>query len=86
MRRALLALWAVCAWQPFMSRALVYLVTGATDGIGEFTALQLARQQHTVLVHGRSEGKVKSVVARLRKHGGEVHGASAAEERATIDL
>jgi len=43
----------------------VFLVTGATDGIGEFTAELLARQGCTVLVHGRNPDKVERVVQRL---------------------
>mmetsp|Transcript_12164 Transcript_12164/g.27814 ORF Transcript_12164/g.27814 Transcript_12164/m.27814 type:complete len:276 (-) Transcript_12164:172-999(-) len=43
----------------------VYLVTGATDGIGEFTAGLLAKERATVLVHGRNPAKVEKLVARL---------------------
>ena len=42
-----------------------YLVTGATEGIGYETALQLSRQGHRVLVHGRNRAKVDSVVRQL---------------------
>ena len=41
------------------------VVTGATDGIGFFTALELARKGFTVGVHGRSEAKAKKAVAAL---------------------
>src|SRR4051812_23790981 len=36
----------------------VVLVTGATDGIGKETALELARLGARVIVHGRSETRV----------------------------
>jgi len=53
----------------------VYLVTGATDGIGQFTAEQLARKKHVVLVHGRNPERVEQTVNRLQKISGtEVHG------------
>jgi len=52
----------------------VFLVTGSTDGIGEFTAEQLARQGCTVLVHGRDQAKVDKVVEALRQHNPKIHG------------
>lgn len=45
----------------------VFLVTGATDGIGKFTAELLARRKCTVLVHGRDAGKVERAVEELRR-------------------
>ena len=42
------------------------LVTGSTDGIGKLTALSLAKQHAQVLVHGRYEDKVHSVVTELK--------------------
>ncbi|MEW5849436.1 MAG: SDR family NAD(P)-dependent oxidoreductase [Myxococcota bacterium] len=41
------------------------LVTGATDGIGRQTALDLAALGATVVVHGRSEEKVRAVLELL---------------------
>lgn len=43
----------------------VILVTGATDGIGKQTALELARLGATVLVHGRSLERGRAVVERI---------------------
>lgn len=55
----------------------VFLVTGATDGIGKYTAKRLAQQPGAVvLVHGRSKGKVQSIVEELAKQTGSesLHG------------
>ena len=43
------------------------LITGATDGIGKQTAIELGRQGHTVLVHGRSMTKAEAAVAELQQ-------------------
>lgn len=40
-------------------------VTGATDGIGRVTAVELARRGATVIAHGRSEAKAASLEAEL---------------------
>lgn len=45
------------------------LITGSTDGIGLHTATNLARMGYEVLVHGRSQEKVKNAVAKLREVG-----------------
>lgn len=52
----------------------IFFVTGATDGIGEFTAEQLAKQRCTVIVHGRNPAKVERVVRSLKQHSPNVHG------------
>src|SRR4051812_12712284 len=41
-------------------------ITGSTDGIGKLTALQLAKQNAHVLIHGRNEEKVASVVDEIK--------------------
>ena len=43
------------------------LVTGATDGIGQETAAELARRGAKVLVHGRNEKKANAAVKSLEK-------------------
>eukprot|EP00746_Dinoflagellata_sp_MGD_P041438 gnl/MRDRNA2_/MRDRNA2_20023_c0_seq1.p1 gnl/MRDRNA2_/MRDRNA2_20023_c0~~gnl/MRDRNA2_/MRDRNA2_20023_c0_seq1.p1 ORF type:complete len:203 (+),score=27.88 gnl/MRDRNA2_/MRDRNA2_20023_c0_seq1:90-611(+) len=63
-----------------MSQALpplkdrIFFVTGATDGIGEFTAELLAKQGCTVLIHGRNPGKVERVVKTLKQWTPKVEG------------
>lgn len=41
-------------------------ITGATDGIGKLTALQLSKQQAHLLIHGRNEKKVANVVDEIK--------------------
>ncbi len=43
------------------------LVTGATDGIGKQTALELGQLGHAVWVHGRSAAKAEEAAAALRQ-------------------
>ena len=46
------------------------LVTGATSGIGRATAIQLASQGATVLVHGRNAARAVEVLERIEMSGG----------------
>lgn len=46
-------------------RDRVFLVTGATDGIGKFTTEMLAKEGCTVLVHGRKEEKVLELMKNM---------------------
>jgi NAD(P)-dependent dehydrogenase (short-subunit alcohol dehydrogenase family) len=45
------------------------LITGASDGIGLQTAMQLGQHGARVLVHARNEAKARDVVKRLDAHG-----------------
>jgi NAD(P)-dependent dehydrogenase (short-subunit alcohol dehydrogenase family) len=51
-------------------RGKVCLVTGATAGIGEITARELARRGATVLVVGRDPARVEATVGRIRREAG----------------
>mmetsp|Transcript_63136 Transcript_63136/g.133280 ORF Transcript_63136/g.133280 Transcript_63136/m.133280 type:complete len:272 (-) Transcript_63136:32-847(-) len=55
------------ALPPIMKR--VFFITGSTDGIGAFTASELAKQGATVLVHGRNPAKVDNMVKQLQQLG-----------------
>ena len=50
--------------------AKTILVTGATDGIGKQTALELAKMGHKVLVHGRNKVKSEEAAARIHEISG----------------
>ncbi len=55
------------------------LVTGATDGIGKQTALELAQMGHEVLIHGRSMEKSSAVCREIEQATGNqrVHAVAA---------
>jgi len=57
----------------------IFLVTGSTDGIGKFTAEQLAKKGCTVLVHGRNPEKIKRTLQELGRMAPEakLHGFQA---------
>src|ERR1700682_2703258 len=48
----------------------IALVTGATSGIGQAAAVQLAAQGATVIVHGRDATRGAAVVTEIEKGGG----------------
>ena len=48
----------------------IILVTGASDGIGKETAKALAKQGHTIIVHGRNPQKTKSAYEEIKAESG----------------
>jgi NAD(P)-dependent dehydrogenase (short-subunit alcohol dehydrogenase family) len=46
-----------------MTQTRTILVTGATDGIGRTTAMQLAAAGHDVIVHGRNLARARAAIA-----------------------
>jgi NAD(P)-dependent dehydrogenase (short-subunit alcohol dehydrogenase family) len=50
-----------------MNQKPICLITGATSGIGEVTARELARRGMHVIIVGRSAGRVAATVARIKQ-------------------
>ncbi len=49
------------------------LITGSTDGIGKLAAIQLAKDQHQVFIHGRNAEKVARVTAEIQSTTGNTN-------------
>lgn len=45
------------------------LITGSTDGVGRYVALQLASQGAKLLIHGRDAARAKEVVDAIKRNG-----------------
>ncbi|MCW3806784.1 SDR family NAD(P)-dependent oxidoreductase [Plebeiibacterium marinum] len=48
----------------------IILVTGASDGIGKETAKTLAKQGHTLIIHGRNPKKTKTAFEEIKSESG----------------
>ena len=46
----------------------IVLITGATEGIGKQTALELSQQGAHVIIHGRNSTKIENTIEYLKKH------------------
>src|SRR2546430_7977487 len=49
------------------------LITGSTDGLGKQTALALARQGATILLHGRNQQRLETTRLEIHKETGNAH-------------
>jgi 17beta-estradiol 17-dehydrogenase / very-long-chain 3-oxoacyl-CoA reductase len=70
-------IWIYCV-RPSSIRKYIYgpapyaLVTGASDGIGKALAFELYDKGFNLILHGRSEEKIKKVIGEIRaKRGGD---------------
>src|SRR5690349_12796389 len=48
----------------------IILITGASDGIGKETAITLAKQGHTIIIHGRNKQKTQTAFEEIKKESG----------------
>lgn len=46
------------------------LITGSTDGIGKLAAINLAKDGHTIYVHGRNKEKLQDVILEMKEVSG----------------
>jgi NAD(P)-dependent dehydrogenase (short-subunit alcohol dehydrogenase family) len=59
------------AMKPLTQQSI--LVTGSTDGLGKLTALALAREGATVLLHGRDRQRLETTRQEIQKATGNAH-------------
>ncbi|MBD3225480.1 MAG: SDR family NAD(P)-dependent oxidoreductase [Caldithrix sp.] len=51
----------------FAVQGNVVLITGSTDGIGKLVAMEMAKMNATVIIHGRDEKRGKQVLSEIKK-------------------
>lgn len=51
--------------QNFQNKAI--LITGSTDGLGKLTAIELAKLDANIIIHGRNQDKINSALEEVRK-------------------
>lgn len=60
------------------------LITGATDGIGKASAIELAAMGNTVIVHGRNATRAEQTVADIKKELGSISVESVVADFASL--
>jgi short-subunit dehydrogenase len=56
------------------------LITGSTDGIGKLAAIQLAKDEHQVYLHGRNMEKLQKVLSEVKAQSGNKNTGSFAAD------
>jgi NAD(P)-dependent dehydrogenase (short-subunit alcohol dehydrogenase family) len=62
-----------------------FVITGATDGIGKQTALEVLRRGHRAVIHGRTPGKAQATAAELKAQSGSALVEACSADLASLD-
>jgi NAD(P)-dependent dehydrogenase (short-subunit alcohol dehydrogenase family) len=52
-----------------MNKKIIF-ITGATGGMGKATAIELAKMDHMIVIHGREDAKVKEAIVEIKSASG----------------